>query len=157
MPATNPPGRLAFKTTLDGLDRRLRALEGQQNRPTVWTALALAANWTNYSVSPTTFALAQYTRDALGFIVVRGLVQKTTAWANGDTIATLPAGSRPAATNGEELFTVNGFDTGAGVAVFRVDACDDGTLRLLNAIPNIASPGTLSYLSLAGIRFMQVN
>ncbi len=153
MPGTNPPGRQAWLTEIAALKRQVAALQGQQNRPVTWLPLPLAANWSNYSPVSNVFTNAQYALDS-GFVVVRGLIQKSSAWASGELVATLPAGSRPAAgPNNQEMFLGDGADAGAGHVIFRIDVFADGTLHLEDAAPQVATPSTVSYLSLSGIRF----
>ena len=75
------------------LDRRINPLTAA---PT-WAAPTLTSGWTNASG----YQVAQYTKDAQGFVVLRGNVTGGTV-GSGATILTLPAGFRPAAN---ERFT----------------------------------------------------
>lgn len=54
-----------------------------------WQTPTLLNSWTNHSAS---YASAQYMKDSLGFVHIKGLVK---GGANGSIIFTLPAGYRP--------------------------------------------------------------
>ena len=105
------------------------------------------ANWSDYG----TFARGGYAVDALGFCTVRGLVKKSTAYSNGETIATLPV----IPSDGPEIFNAKAADSVMGAFVTRVDVGGDGKVTLVSgdATPNYSTPGSMAYLSLSGIRF----
>jgi hypothetical protein len=151
MPGTNPPGYQGLLTRLDGYERRIRALEGQQNRPIVWADLPLATNWANFG---SVYQTAQYAIDALGFVIVRGMLIKSVAWIQGETIATLPIGQRPAAS---ERFSNRGGDATNGGLIFSLDIATSGAITIGGAVPTVGSPGTVLSLALSGIRFQQGN
>jgi hypothetical protein len=67
--------------------------------PSNWTALALLNSWAQYDAN----TACQYTKDACGNVWVQGRVKNGSA--AGATVATLPAGYRPAY---QQLFAVRG-------------------------------------------------
>lgn len=113
------------------------------------SAAIFAANWSDYGAP---FAVGGYALDAVGWVTLRGLVKKAVAYAAGDTIVTLPVGSRPAA---QEIFTVFGQDNVMGVSVVRVDVAPTGIVSFQGTYaPNYSTPSTLAWVTLAGIRFL---
>lgn len=122
-------------------------------RPT-WYGLSYAASWSDYN--PTgPWQPGQYCIDQLGFVHLRGLVQKTAAYSAGETLATLPAGYRPA---DNEMFTCYADDSNMSVFVARVDVYPSGAiLAATNATPEYSTPGNMGWLSLSGITFEQGN
>lgn len=104
-------------------------------------------NWSDYG----TYARGGYAIDQLGFCTVRGLVKKTSTYANGDVIATLPM--HP--SDGPEIFDTRAADSVMGAFAARIDVSATGTI-ILNAAdstPSYSTPASMAYLSLSGIRF----
>ena len=135
------------------------ALTGAYPNPTieatVFTGLSYSAGYADWGTQVgVTDQAGQYGLDPLGFTTVRGVVLKSTTWAIGDVIATLPAGNRPGQ---QEHFVGQGKDSGGTIFTARIDVNNTGTIVLQNTVPTIASPGTLGNLSLSGIRFHQEN
>lgn len=127
---------------------------GSPVRPTFTTFTAAgiyAANWSDYATDGS-WQVGGYALDSLGFVTVRGLVKKATAYVASDTIATLPAGFRPATP---EIFTVFGAESGSLLA--RVDVNSGGAIIFQGSVPTYSPAGAMAYLSLAGIRFLQGN
>lgn len=100
---------------------------------TGWIALPLSNSWVSYD---NTYGPPQYRKKA-GVVYVQGLIKNGTLSA---TMATLPAGFRPAATPPTLLFTVQG---AAGLQ--RIDVQQDGRIT--------GAPGNAGWTSLAGIIF----
>ena len=120
----------------------------------VWTALPYAAGWADYGGG---FIAGQYCLDAVGFVHLRGLIAKASAYAyNGETIATLPAGFRP---TGQEMFNVRAADSVMGAFTHRVDVATSGVVSIQPAsgAPIYTTPGNMLFLSLSAINFMQGN
>jgi hypothetical protein len=129
------------------------ALAGTYPNPTiaapVWTALPYATNWADVSGGQA----AQYTKDALGFVVVRGLSARSAAWASGETIATLPVGFRP----GANVNVLEGAqDTTTGNIVVNVQVKSTGVMLINDHTPAPSHNG-LAFVALDSIRFQQVN
>jgi hypothetical protein len=96
-----------------------------------------------------------YAKDSSGFVHLHGGIKKTVAWVAGETILTLPAGARPSA---QEVFNVFALDATAGGFVARIDVFTGGVVQLTGSItPAIGAPAALTFLSLAGITFLQGN
>lgn len=119
----------------------------------VWTALNLAGAWTNFGG---TFGTARYMRKN-GIVYLTGMVK---GGADGSTIATLPAGFRPAAD-----FTVNGVINSRSTSLPDAGTAHRHTLGMAAARLNITAAGGIvfptqpqpvdgtTYLSIAGISF----
>jgi hypothetical protein len=118
-----------------------------------WTALPYSANWGNYGGA---FQVGEYCIDQLGFVHIRGLIEKSTTYSAGETIATLPAGYRPAAS---EIFTCMAQDGTMGTMLVRIDVLSSGLIQLQSgsSVPAYSSPGTMGWLSLEDRTFMQGN
>jgi hypothetical protein len=110
------------------LDRRINPLTAA---PT-WVSATLTSGWTNTAG----YQVAQYAKDSLGFVVLRGNV---TGGSTGSTatILTLPVGFRPAATDR--------FTTASGTGTATIDVQADGRV-VPTAVTNTANVG------LSGIR-----
>jgi hypothetical protein len=121
-------------------------------RPT-WTALPFASSWGNYG-GP--YQVGQYSMDNLGFVHLRGLIGKSTAYTSGETIFTLPVGYRP---GGEEVFECMADDSAMGTMITRIDVQTNGAAVLYNnnSVPYYSSPGLMSWLTLRNVSFMQGN
>ncbi len=103
-----------------------------------WTALTLAGAWVTFSVWNVPLA---YHRDSAGFVHLRGSVS---SGAGGSTIATLPAGFRPA--------TASGF----GVTAWPTNSTREAAFIAINATTgDIAFAGTTApyQVPLDGITF----
>jgi hypothetical protein len=111
----------------DELDRRINPLTAA---PT-WVSATLTSGWTNAAG----YQVAQYAKDSLGFVVLRGNVTGGST-GSGATILTLPTGFRPAAN---ERFTTA---SAAGTATLEIQT--DGRV-----VPYSA---TGAQASLSGIR-----
>ena len=112
-----------------------------------------AANWSDYNAAGGTWQVGGYALDALGWVILRGFAKKATAWVAGETILTLPVGVRIGAN---EMFVCTANDSVMGPFVARVDVLPNGVVQFDNATaPIYSTPGNMSYLSLAGIRFQQ--
>lgn len=128
------------------LNARLRALEVRDPSAgiiaTGWTALVFVNNWANFGSG---FSGGEWCKDIFGFVYVRGLIKRTSgSHANGETIATLPVGARPA---GSVLFNQR---TNSGTV--RIDVNTAGSIIIWD--DPAPSPGLAeSYTSLAGIHF----
>lgn len=145
---TMAPGDLKLDSTtiVDGNGHRLASsVQGS------WTALSYGTGYTDFAGG---FQTGQWLKDTLGFVHVRGLVKKTTAWVNGETLATLPAGARPATV--ENFFLMAADATTLGFAAdVSIDA--SGAIILAYLFPIIGVPDLLTFLSLGGVTFQQVN
>lgn len=121
---------------------RLRVLETQEHshKPAGYTTVVFSNGWTDYGPP---FAPCRWTKDASGIVVVEGLTYKSPAvHVNGDLIATLPVGARPALQlifNARVAGGTTRLDVGTGGQILLYD---DGA---------VASPEV--WLSLASIRF----
>ncbi|MFZ5439963.1 MAG: hypothetical protein ACOZQL_08130 [Myxococcota bacterium] len=78
----------AVKAAVDDNHARISALEA----PRTYTAATFFAGWENVGVA---YQTAGFTKDALGFVHLRGTVRRSTGTSG--TIFTLPAGMRPSA------------------------------------------------------------
>jgi len=105
----------------------------------LWAPLNLTSGWTDYGGG---YETAAYTRTKAGFVMLKGLIKKSTAPTGGETIAVLPSDYRPA--GGALLF---GTSTGiSGNSWGRVDVWPSGQILL--------SYGTNSWFSLDSIHFI---
>ncbi len=95
---------------------------GDAVAPEPWRALPLADVWRNYGGG---YSTAAYRRDARGRVYVRGLVSKDGTPVQGDVIATLPPGYRPAARS---LFVVGSGGSSVGEVYGRIDVLTSGAL-----------------------------
>lgn len=104
-----------------------------------FTNLTLMNGWAQYGPG---YAAASYTKTKDGIVVLRGLLNSTTAAAmvGGTTIAVLPVGFRPSA---KMIFTTLYRDTPA-----RIDVFPNGEVRFLTP-----AGAALGWLSLSGIAF----
>jgi ABC-type arginine/histidine transport system permease subunit len=104
---------------------------------TPWTPAPYAANWADFGAGEATGA---YRRDALGWVVLKGLVKKAVALVANDVILTLPATGlvRPAT---EHIFACA---SAAGYTEIRVNP--NGTVF-------IVAGGSAVFTSLAGVRY----
>jgi hypothetical protein len=128
----------AVKTANDAADRKLSALEQRLAKfeaPLVWQPVAFQQPWKNYSAD---FQSAEYTKDAFGFVHLRGLVSRSPSEASS-VIAVLPPGFRPVS---KELFDVinGGGDDG------RLDVEPSGEIRA-------AVTAGQSFFQLSGVTF----
>ena len=103
-----------------------------------WTNVSFLNSWTNFSTS---YGTAQYRKDPLGRVHLRGLVKRTVAGYAGQPIFILPTGHRPAKNL---LFVAVGNNRFA-----RVDVQPSGVVEV--ALGDSATPE--SFLSLDGISF----
>jgi hypothetical protein len=104
------------------------------SKPTVF-ALPFAATWANYS---TAHSQASYYKDSNGRVFLSGLIAKTGVAVLGETIATLPAGFRPA--------LIENFPTNAGGAFGNVYIDSAGIIHY--------QTGSTVFMSLSCISFM---
>lgn len=126
---------ITFRRAVDaGLFDTLQGLV--VDRKPIYANLLLNSPWVAFGGAAN---VPGFYRDALGRVFLRGLVASGT---NATTIATLPAGFRPQATN---LYSCVG-SVGTEQAV-RVDVTAAG------AIITLSTAGTFLYLSLDGISF----
>jgi hypothetical protein len=131
-------------------------------QPLVWHALPYVVNrfgngWLDYGQlgGDDNWQAGQYALDQFGNVQIRGLLAKNVAWVDSDTIATLPAGFRPAMS---EMFDTFFYDNTNGSLVGRVNVYLDGTLQLDGAtVPAVSSGGVVNYLTLKHITFVQGN
>jgi hypothetical protein len=122
----------------------------------VFTTFAAAsmysASWTDYNASTGTFEVGGYTLDGVGWVTLRGLVQKTAAWVPAEVIVTLPVGCRP---HSQELFHAAAQDSVMGAFVARVDVLPNGQVQISGTfVPAYGAAANMSWLSLGGIRFL---
>ncbi len=126
------------------LERRVEVLELRRQvvpLPTP-TALAFTGTWGNFGGG---FEEGEYWKDQFGVVHLRGLVTKTSGLPGAsDTIATLPAGHRPA----KQLIFVAA--SGEAFTAARVDIATDGSII---RVASIAAAGETDYTSLTGICF----
>ncbi|MEW5738200.1 MAG: hypothetical protein AB1938_04705 [Myxococcota bacterium] len=80
----------AVKMAVDDNHARIQALEATRT----YTPVTFSAGWGNVG---TNWQTVEYTKDALGFVHLRGLTRRTNPTA-GPTIFVLPAQFRPSAT-----------------------------------------------------------
>jgi len=99
-----------------------------------WSTLSMINNWQPWSGTPG----AQYMKDAMGFVHLRGLIQ----YGNANAIATLPTGYRPISYG--QIFTSH-----AGGGQTRLDVGTSGVIQVNGYYAN----GNNSYVSLDGITF----
>lgn len=110
--------------------------------PTAWVALPFAVNW----ASSGGYQPAQYRR--VGDVVqLRGTAARTPVTLVDETVATLPVGFRPPAT---ESYIAQVF--GGGV---RMDIGADGRIGVLGTYKT-GTPTGYNYLNLSGITFVAV-
>lgn len=96
----------------------------------LWTPFSLQNSWVDYSPP---YASAAYTKTSAGVILLKGMIR-----SGSGTVATLPAGYRPAM---QTMFT-----TTASQAASRIDIRSDGTIGV--------AVGSNTWVSLDGIEFM---
>jgi hypothetical protein len=98
------------------------------------------SGWGNFG--DLTFGKPQYTKDAMGFVHLRGLVAPVGTPASQSTIFTLPAGYTPTSVTGTsgQIFIVTGADTATEI---RIDSA--GNIKWW--------AGPTSWISLTGIVF----
>ncbi|MBL8924118.1 MAG: hypothetical protein JNJ54_35005 [Myxococcaceae bacterium] len=106
--------------------------------PWIGAAALFGANWQNWGAP---FANAAYSKDSLGIVRLRGLVQTTVVRAGGSIPFTLPSGYRPPA---DEAFSAVGIGAGGFV---RVDVQANGQVVISPAVP------VNEWVSLSGISF----
>jgi len=92
---------------------------GDAVAPEAWKSLPFQGAWRNYGAG---YAPGAYRKDARGYVYLRGLVTSGDALANGNVIATLPAGYRPT----ERLLFPVGDAVGGWAS--RVDVMPNGDL-----------------------------
>lgn len=102
---------------------------------TGWTGLSMANGWGTYPG----FSPPQYRKAADGVVTLRGLLNKGSPAAFGETIATLPVGYRPK----ERII----FATPSCCGISRVDIATDGTIIKLDGDSSI-------WQSFDGMNFM---
>lgn len=104
----------------------------------LWAPLILGNGWSDYEQG---YSTAAYTKTSTGFVLLKGLVKKSSAVASGETIAeALPPAYRPA--GGRVIFPAMSDPNSWG----RVDILDDGRVIL-----NDGRPG---WVSLENVAFM---
>lgn len=109
-----------------------------------WTALPYASGYSDFAG----FQAGQYSKDTQGFVHLRGLFKftPTGSYSAGGTVATLPAGFRPAAT---EVFPAMGSISSGAYQIYRVAIDSTGVITWAIAQSN----WTGDFFSLAGITF----
>ncbi len=142
---------------LDNLDpqgelvRRILALEAEVRRIGTarrevlpdWTDLPYGTGWTTFSGA---FPAAQYLKDSLGFVHLRGLVKRTSGSAM--LIGTLPEGYRPSIA---DVYVVHASTNGSVFQEGRVDIASNGQVTLV--LPVTGSLTSSGYVSLANLAF----
>ena len=114
--------------------------QGPTGTPEPWTALGLAAGWTNHSSD---WESAGFRKDTSASRVdLRGLITNAGMPAPGSTIATLPAGYRPLR---RQMFAIQ---TGNPDGVGRLSIASDGRI-----VWDSGASGEKDYTSLSGISF----
>lgn len=103
---------------------------------TLWGDIDFSPGFSNYLG---TYAPIGYTRTTAGVVMLKGLIKKSSAMVAGETIGTLPVGSRP---SGILLFQTS---TNSNVSS-RVDIYPNGDIKV-----NVGDDG---WLSLEGINFI---
>lgn len=103
----------------------------------LWEPLVLANTWSNYEGS---YARAAYTKTRSGVVLLKGLIQKSSAAVSSEIIATLPEGYRP--DGGTLLFGTGTHPNVTG----RADVWANGQVRLID--------GNAAWFSLDAIRFV---
>lgn len=146
LPAAGDTCLLAFPE--DGPNPWIIAWNTTRTGP-MFEPLTFAADWSNLGAG---FAPCEYTIAGDRFVTVHGVAQKTATWAVNDTIATLPAGFLPAAS---ELFLCSGADSSGTSLAVRVRVDTAGAIAIRNTIPTVTTPANMTSLSLSGIRFLQ--
>ncbi len=129
----------AVKTAVDDNDQRIAELTARLAKleaPLVWQPLQFGSTWTNFESG---FQTAEYAKDALGFVHLRGLVKRV-GTAKEPMIGLLPDGFRPAKS---ELFAVV---AGGGDVINRVDCSPDGQITASGMVAG-------EYLQLSGLTF----
>jgi hypothetical protein len=115
------------------------------NAAPVFTNLAFQNSWTDYNAA--SYPLAGWTKDALGFIHLRGAVKNPTSATS--VIATLPAGARPGGYKYFEVSSTNGSGSFTTNCSLEFDA--DGTFF---AYSDASNPCNRGFISLEGITFL---
>lgn len=102
-----------------------------------WQSLPMAGGWTAYG---STYQSPLFQKKVDGMVQLTGLIAPGTT-TSGTTVANLPTGYRPSA---DHIFHVSG---GAGTASADVYVRSSGAVSIQN------TAGTITWLSLSGIRF----
>jgi hypothetical protein len=143
------------------LQNRVKALENFISSPLVWLPLPYntANGWGDYTPAPGVFELGQYAVDALGFVHIRGLCQKTgAAYAYNSvasTIATLPVGARPAK---QVVGTAYGVDSASNALINRTDIQPNGAIIIISSAvtaTGTANNGVQGFLALSTLPLFQ--
>lgn len=102
----------------------------------VWRNITLNSPWANYGSG---YQIAQYAKDAQGFVHLRGLVR---GGAINSAICTLPVGYRPPAN---EILAANTSEGNGNIPVMRLNIFTDGRIT--------AAANFFNWVSLSGVYF----
>jgi len=137
-------GSVKYRTNQGTSWKSFSAIYYPSSSSPTWTALPLSSSWQPYNAAGSGYSQPQFTESSDNIVTLRGLIKLGTA-TSGTTIATLPAGARPAT---RLIFIAAGYSGAAEIPV-RLDILTTGAI-----IINSAGAAN-NYLSLANISFYQ--
>lgn len=134
-------GTLTLPTSTDTLVGRATTdtLTNKTLTQSSWSNITLLNSWVNYETSAVTYPNAQYFKDSMGIVHLRGLIKSGTT-TTGTSIGVLPSGFRP------EFRQHFAASTNSAYCTIRVD--EDGNIRLTGA--------TTTWVALDSVNFRAV-
>lgn len=132
----------AVRINTDTLTSKFPISAADQNLQRSWTSFSFNANWQNLNVNNWP---CRHRKTSEGLVFVQGIATNTAGYAYGganQTVATLPAGSRPVSYEHREIKGY--YDAGYGVYVpgVIINVTTAGAINLIGGVPGPAGGGS---------------